>query len=669
MRNPLNYFTKAAPQNVSVVSLWAQAATWQMTGAFLPLVRKGYKQNSVAYACIKLLRESVAEPPCNVYRAGRGGMEPADASHPLQRLIQRPNPKLTEFGFWELVVTHLSITGASYWWKERGRGGQVVALWPLRPDRMGPLYSGTGLRAWQYVIGAEEFEVPPADIVYFSYPDPEGESSGLYEAVGPLQILAREVDSDNEATGFVKAMLENYAIPGVILKLKRRVPNADEARQIRDRFRRQYGRTHRGEPAIVDEDADVVPVSHSLRELEFPDLRAINETRIAAAFGTPPILVGLKVGLDHATMANMAESREYFAETTCATLWRRLSDALTLDLAAEFDASLVCRFDTSVVKALQRQHSDRAERFRVGLVAGAVQVNEYRAVLSLPPVPAGDVFVRDLRLIEVSPVTGALPFLPAPAPVVAGRLLPPGRKALAIPASWEATVVAERAMVAQPTQRRLDSMLDQLAADMVLGIRERVQSGMSWRRKEDTADPRGVLPADAADLLPTDVAQRFDDALRPGWTAAVEMGRDNAMGLVGAFDLPMTEVNRVTSELATRITGIVETTREQVRAVVAQKLTDGASIADIRDALRGMYREAYAGRSETIARTESAVAYNQGSILAYRESGLVKRVTVYDGDYDSVCQGLNGTTQTLDWAASNPVQHPRCTRAFAPIVE
>jgi hypothetical protein len=69
-----------------------------------------------------------------------------------------------------------------------------------------------------------------------------------------------------------------------------------------------------------------------------------------------------------------------------------------------------------------------------------------------------------------------------------------------------------------------------------------------------------------------------------------------------------------------------------------------------------------------IAQTETAVAFNTGAVLSYREAGIEK-VEVLDGDEDEDCASVNGTTQTLEWAMDNPVAHPHCTRAFSPVVD
>ena len=84
--------------------------------------------------------------------------------------------------------------------------------------------------------------------------------------------------------------------------------------------------------------------------------------------------------------------------------------------------------------------------------------------------------------------------------------------------------------------------------------------------------------------------------------------------------------------------------------------------------MRGIVRETYKNRAKTIARTEIANAQNTGTIARYQVAG-VTRVRVYDGDYDELCDSLNGTIQTMDWAIANPTAHPNCTRSFAPIVE
>jgi hypothetical protein len=125
-----------------------------------------------------------------------------------------------------------------------------------------------------------------------------------------------------------------------------------------------------------------------MQQLEFPNLRHVSEARIAAAFGVPSILVGLKVGLDAGIRATIQDQRRYFTETTLANRWRRISDTLTGNLAWEFGDNLVLRFDLDQVAALAEQSRFSVQPIKEAFMAGAATLDEYRVrALHLPPLP------------------------------------------------------------------------------------------------------------------------------------------------------------------------------------------------------------------------------------------------------------------------------------------
>lgn len=403
MRNVFSrLFTKAA-QAISIIPNWLAGVRWYINDRFLTLVKEGYKQNAVVYACIQLLAKSVPEAPLRIYTEGKDGSEEHLVAHPAQRLIKNPNPLQTEFEFWELAIIQLSCVGRSHWWKERTNSGQVKHLWPLRPDRVTPVYATIGVQSgWDYQMvdgSGWSYRLPLEDVFTLNYPDPEDVSGGIVEGLGPLQVLAREVDTDNAATRFVFALVNNYAMPGVVITTKARM-NADDAAHYKAEFKRRYGGMQLGEPAILDGDTKVEKFSFSLADLEFPALRSIAETRIAAAFGVPPILVGLKAGLDRSTFRNAESAEQFFTLKTLSAIWRRLQDQYTNDIVIKEygDEAVYARFDTSKVRDMQQQESERyAEAFKVG----AATRNEYRTRgLGMPAVPDGDVYLLPVGMVE-----------------------------------------------------------------------------------------------------------------------------------------------------------------------------------------------------------------------------------------------------------------------------
>lgn len=108
---------------------------------------------------------------------------------------------------------------------------------------------------------------------------------------------------------------------------------------------------------------------------------------------------------------------------------------------------------------------------------------------------------------------------------------------------------------------------------------------------------------------------------------------------------------------------IADSTRDFIRNTVTEAVQNGDSMEMIVKTLTDEYAFSDS-RAMTIARTETALAYNKGTIIGYR-SADVPAVVVIDGDSDAECAAANGQTWSLDYAEENPVSHPRCVRHFS----
>lgn len=128
-----------------------------------------------------------------------------------------------------------------------------------------------------------------------------------------------------------------------------------------------------------------------------------------------------------------------------------------------------------------------------------------------------------------------------------------------------------------------------------------------------------------------------------------------------------------TQYVGERITSLNGTTRDDVTFIIRRAMEQGAGAspreigASIHAALSERFEGYQQWRADRIARTETAIAYNHGTVLSARQIG-VDRVLVSDGDYDAECVGLDGSTQSVEWALSNPISHPNCRRSFSPWV-
>ena len=68
-------------------------------------------QVSTVYACVRVIAETVASLPLNVFEAtDKGGVKALE--HPLQHLLHdEPNPEMTSFIWRETMLSHLLLWG------------------------------------------------------------------------------------------------------------------------------------------------------------------------------------------------------------------------------------------------------------------------------------------------------------------------------------------------------------------------------------------------------------------------------------------------------------------------------------------------------------------------------------------------------------------------------
>jgi HK97 family phage portal protein len=372
---------------------------------FLSHVREGYEKNELVYACIEERVTSMAEAPLRVYDAG-GRRGDTREDHPLRQLLANPNPLMTEFEMAEMLQLHLDLAGNAFWEVIADRAGRPAELWPLRPDLVRMKRSGNTV-SYGYEMRGRTVGV---DVLHFRLTAPV---DGLV-GTAPMRPALRATALDNEATDFVKTLLQNHAIPGVVVTMSDLESVLDEAttNRLKTKWKQSYGGSKRGEPAFLQAGMDVKTLGLSLKDLEFPDLRTISESRICMSFGVPPILVGAKVGLDRSTFANYKEARSSFWEETIMPLQRRVRDTISARLLPRFlgpgKPRVMLGHDLSGVLALRESEESRWTRATEAFRAGGLTLNDFRHEIGVPEVSGGNVFLVPSGVVATRDVSGVM---------------------------------------------------------------------------------------------------------------------------------------------------------------------------------------------------------------------------------------------------------------------
>jgi HK97 family phage portal protein len=386
---PLINAIKAA--RTRIVSL--MVPSWQEGQPIYPQVnfennvRLGYKKNELIFACEQAKANTTASVALKTF-SRRTGEEIKD--HPLRKLLEKPNRFMGESEFWSVSIINRDLAGMAYWQKLRSRAGNVVELWPMRPDYIRPIpSSGVGISGYKYGPSGENDVVLLAeDVLTFKIWDP----LDFYQGLPPVQVASRVADVDNAATDFIKLLWERGTMPPGIFTSKLKL-NDQAIADIQRRWQQRYGGyTKWTTPAVLDSDATYQRIGMDFKEMGFEDLDARSEARICMILQVPPIIVGATVGLKHGTMANYESSIKNWWLNNRVPDFKFLADAVNLQLAPEFDDDVFCNWDYTKVPVLQEERTSRWTRASAAYTAGIITRNDARAEMGLGEVPDGDVY-------------------------------------------------------------------------------------------------------------------------------------------------------------------------------------------------------------------------------------------------------------------------------------
>jgi hypothetical protein len=109
----------------------------------------------------------------------------------------------------------------------------------------------------------------------------------------------------------------------------------------------------------MDGGADATVIGANMQQLEFKITQGAGETRIAAAAGVPPIIVGLSEGLQAATYSNYGQARRAYADLWARPTWRNVAASLAVIVRVPGGAELW--YDDEDIPFLAEDEKDQAD--------------------------------------------------------------------------------------------------------------------------------------------------------------------------------------------------------------------------------------------------------------------------------------------------------------------
>ena len=342
-------------------------------------------QLTAVYACVRVLSEGVASLPLVTYKEKKDGTKVRAVDHPLYYLLHdEPNPEMTSFSFRETLMMHLLIYGNAFAQIIRNGKGDVVALYPLMPDRMKVDRDEHGHIYYEYMKQQDEAAtmktgtviLKPEDVLHIP-------GLGFDGLVGysPIAMAKNAIGMASACEEYGASFFANGASPGAVLEHPGVLKDPEK---VRTAWQEAYGGPHKANRvAVLEEGMKFTPISINPQDAQFLETRKFQIEEIARIFRVPLHLIG---DLDHATFSNIEEQSLEYVQYTLQPWLIRWEQAIQRSLfTPEEKKTMFCRFNVDGL--LRGNYQSRMQGYSIGIANGFMSVNDVRALEQMDLIP------------------------------------------------------------------------------------------------------------------------------------------------------------------------------------------------------------------------------------------------------------------------------------------
>jgi HK97 family phage portal protein len=372
---------------------WALGGFPSSTG--VPVSQFTAIQSTTVYGCVKARSEDLAKVPLRLKRREAGGGAKIDTSHPIARLLMRPNDWMTPFTFKQFIETSICLRGNAYVVIRRNAGGDPLDLIPIHPDSCSPRISPGGEMFYMMshpllAPNSEPKRFHSENVLHIkNFPMDAG-----YIGVSPIA-------ASQEAIGLALATQQHGAI---LFRQGAQVSGVLEhpgslSDLAKDQISRSFGDKFQGvqnahKVPVLEEGMKFTKISMTSEDAQFIETRKFQSNEICRLFRVPPHKV---MDLTGSTYSNMEIAEQAY-----------INDALLPDatqIVQECENKLLFddergdfTFDWNWDELLRADRKTRYDANAVGLNNGFLSVNEVRLLEGRDRIPNGDDYNRPLNI-------------------------------------------------------------------------------------------------------------------------------------------------------------------------------------------------------------------------------------------------------------------------------
>lgn len=343
---------------------------------------------SAVWACVNVIADDLAATPFPVYRWSEPGVARDEArDHYLWPLLmEEANSRMSAFDFKQAMEIWRLLWGNCFAEIEMNGRGQVLALWPMRPDRVKVWLDDPGdirSQVWYTYRPMDQRAQPmtlPADrVLHIRHTSIDG-ITGL----SPIEIHRQTI-------GLMMAMQEHAgrfysngaSIKGVLSHPGTLGTKGQET--LRESMKYYEGLSNAHRMLILEEGMTFKETAMKMDDAQFIETQGYNVTDVARIFKVPPHRIQ---DLSRATFSNIEQESLDYVQTTqipiCANWGGRIHCSLLS--ARERDSIFM---EPDFTHMLMGDHAARGNYFTAMNNAGILSIDEMRQKEGYNPLPKG----------------------------------------------------------------------------------------------------------------------------------------------------------------------------------------------------------------------------------------------------------------------------------------
>lgn len=360
----------------SITTYGGQAMTYLQIYRTQPSVRQ----------VVSFIAENIAQVPIKTYQRMSDADRQVLRDHPVQRMLDNPSPMLSQFEFIRDLVTDLEVFDVAFFQIARANGGKDLAVTRLFPDSV-------ELRDISSLLGPQTFRVHRGDGTYVDLSREDVlylKGYGDERGISPMETLRQTIAEDQAASKYREGLYKNGMRNAGVIERPLEAPDwSEKARlrflgQLEDRF---TGEQNSGRPLLLEEGMTWKSDQISMQSQEYIAGRELTTRVVANAYRISPSILGLA----DAPYASITAYNQQLYQNALAPRLTHITQSIERQLLAlteRRDDNIYLEFNLQA--KLRGSFQEQAAIAQMAVGKPFMTVDEYRALLDLPPMEQGE---------------------------------------------------------------------------------------------------------------------------------------------------------------------------------------------------------------------------------------------------------------------------------------